>query len=362
MLVVLLFIALQALTLLAALEVFPSLTSSPGAVAAVGVLALGGSGALGVVGFRACGCTFSWTAAFFAVTGWSATIDLILSLSLLGATPLGKFYVETGEEYFKSAWGFLVLMWDGTAHFALQLFLAHSTLLGRPCRLAGLVWAGSIINSMPVLLLGGATGVYSADIKPSTALNAPYVLVPIAYLSALLAAPSTEEPKEAGRKATAAAATPKLSTPAAYAWAAAHALAVVVHAWRAVVVMGSRAPLALQWVESVEPVLAQATRPSFGFLRVQCLVFAFYYIPFHAWACYALLMARPAKGRTLTTWATVFAGGYAQAQATCGGAALLSWTGFEPLAPQSVPAGGWALGLALALLPAAFAVHLHVAK
>ena len=64
-------------------------------------------------------------------------------------------------------------MWDGTAHYALQLYLARATLLGQPCRIAGLVWAGSIINSMPVLLLGGASGVYSADIKPSTALNAP---------------------------------------------------------------------------------------------------------------------------------------------------------------------------------------------
>lgn len=247
-------------------------------------------------------------------------------------------------------------MWDGTAHYALQLHLARATLLGRPCRLAGLVWAGSIINSMPVLLLGGASGVYSADIKPSTALNAPYVLVPIAYLISILTpkSPGAVSQDAGGR-------TVGPVGPSTYAWAGAHAAAIGIHSWRAIVVLGSRAPLALWWVSHVDPVLGDVTRPSFGFVRVQILVFFFYYIPFHSWAVYSLLVpssTKTAAGRQrLATWATFFAGAYAQAQATSGGAACLKWVGFEPLAWQLVPTAGLALSFALVLMPALFALR-----
>ena len=146
-----------------------------------------------------------------------------------------------------------------------------------------------------------------------------------------------------------------------YAWAAAHAGAIGIHAWRAIVVLGSRAPLALWWLDQVDPILGDVARPSFGFVRVQILVFFFYYIPFHAWALYTLLVpssTKSAAGRQrLATWATFFAGAYAQAQATSGGAASLKWAGFKPLAWQPVPAAGWAVGFALVLLPALFALR-----
>ena len=365
---VLILLSLQAVTLLAALEAMPSLKASPIAVAAIGVVSLAVVGAGALRAFRACGCQFSLAAVFFAVTGWSAAIDLVLALSLLGLTRLGKFYVVNGEEYFKSSWGCFALLWDGTAHYAAQLFLAHATLLGRPCRRVGLAWAGSIINSMPVLLLGGATGHYSADIKPSTGLNAPYVLVPIAYLVTILDEDHTtmKPARPAAAKATTRAVMTANAKPASVshryvsaAWALGHILAVLVHAWRAVVVLGSRAPLALWWIAQVEPILGDSSRPSFGFIRVQCLVFFFYYVPYHAWATHSLLTTKPSDAKrrqTLATWSMVVAGGYAQAQVCCGSAAFLKWTGFEPLQMVArTPAAGLALNLALAALPAAFA-------
>lgn len=393
---VLFVLSMQAVTLLLALEHLPSLKSSPILVASVGVLSLAGISIGAKHAFMTCGCTFSPSAIFFAVTGWSAAIDLVLALALRGATTLGKFYVETGEEYFKSSWGYFALLWDGTAHYALQLTLAHATLLGRPCRVAGLVWAGSIINSMPVLLLGGASGVFSSHIKPSTALNAPYVLVPIAYLASIL-----EDGRELGSAKRGVAAKDGVNgrwgdTTAVekYFWAAFHFGAICVHALRAAVVLGSQAPLALWWGVHVDPILLMTSRASHGFVRVQCLVFFFYYVPYHAWALYDLLLvsttnsdatttASRAKGvrkSRRATWATIFAGGYLQAQVTFIGAAALRWVGFQPLvseppsepppckdwlgscqalasATQLMPHAGWALGVALIVLPAAWAVR-----
>ena len=116
---VLFVLSMQAVTLLLALEHLPSLKSSPILVATVGVLSLAGIAVGAKHAFMTCGCTFSPSAIFFAVTGWSAAIDLVLALALRGTTTLGKFYVETGEEYFKSSWGYFALLWHGTAHYAL---------------------------------------------------------------------------------------------------------------------------------------------------------------------------------------------------------------------------------------------------
>ena len=281
LLLVLFVVSLQAVSVLYALEV-SSLKESPLGVAIVGAVAIGGIGGLALCGFRACGCTLSLTAAFFAMTCWSAAVDLVLALALIGATDLGRFYVVTGEEYFKSSWGVGALFWDGTVHYVLQLFLAHATLLEQPHFYVGLAWCGSIINSLPVLLLGGASGVYSGVIKPSTALNVPYVFVPLAYLHHLLstAAPvggadcpevaskkvlGTRRAAGSGHAAKGQAAasvgaghgecTPRRAAALeATAWAALHVAAIVLHAWRALIALGSRSASALWWREHVDPV------------------------------------------------------------------------------------------------------------
>ena len=144
-------------------------------------------------------------------------------------------------------------------------------------------------------------------------------------------------------------------------WACLHAIAVVLHCWRAVVALsstptGPSAPAALWWRQHVDPVLSSTARPSFGFVRVQMLLYAFYYAPFHAWAAYELLTSTPgAASRALVLWSTVVAGGYAQAQATSFGAATLQWSGFGPMDALPQPRGSWTLASALAVLPMAFA-------
>ncbi|KAL1522742.1 hypothetical protein AB1Y20_017715 [Prymnesium parvum] len=362
-------LSLQSYTILLVLEYFQSVRSSPLGVALLGVLSLGGLGALALACFKQCGCRLSLSAMFFAVTSWSALLDLVLGVALIGATRLGKFYMETGEEYFKSSWGFWALVWDGTAHYCLQLFLSHATLLDRPRDGAALFWCGSILNSMPVLLLGAATGRYSGEIKPSTALNVPYVLAPVSILISYV---KTVAPGSAAHAPIASPGVGARSSkvkpqrhasserPAAYTsvldvcflvW---HVVMIVVHCWRAITVLGGKQMAATQWIDNVEPILGATERPSFGFVRVQLLVYFFYYIPFHAWA---LVSSRAGISPWFASWATVMAGGYAQAEVTCIGCSLFRWVGFRPLVVQMVPLAYYTLHAPMLLMPLLFLAH-----
>ena len=91
---VLVLLSLQGYSVLLLLEYLPSLRTNPAGVAVVGVVALGGFGLLALYSFRRCGCELSLSAMFFAVTGWSALVDLVLAAALIDATLVGKFYME----------------------------------------------------------------------------------------------------------------------------------------------------------------------------------------------------------------------------------------------------------------------------
>jgi len=360
-LVMLITLSLQSVTILIILEFFPLLKASPHAVATIGFVALGGLALLALLGFRLCGCRISLWSTFFAVVTWSAAIDLVLALALVDKTNLGRFYMETGEEYFKSSWGFGALLWDGTAHYVIQLYLAFATLFDRPRRVAGLLWAGSIINSMPVLLLGAATGAFSSTIKPSTALNAPYVAVPIIYVANLLSLPEKQS-KQAKKSQRSTTPNPLDATNAfkVCAWATLHAIAVILHVWRGAVALSCQAPLAESWRLTFDPVLADPARPSYGFARLQCLVYFFYYAPFHAWTAYNLVVKKSPLA-SMSDASIFVAGGYAQAQATYLGCVLFEWVSFGPLAANDgVKTEAVMLGLLLLFFPFAFSLHCYI--
>ena len=42
---------------------------------------------------------------FHNASSFTTNVDLYLAMALLDVTELGKFYVVTGEEYFKTSWG-----------------------------------------------------------------------------------------------------------------------------------------------------------------------------------------------------------------------------------------------------------------
>ena len=363
---VLVVFSLQALTVLQMCEWIPSLKSSPTSVVLLGVGSLLTVFGLALFVFFRLGFALSWVGCFFVVVLWSAMIDLILSLALLGWTNLGVFYYQHGEEYFTSSWGFWALLWDGTFHYSLQLYLAFTTFTrGRPNTVAGLLWSGSIINSMPVLLMGAATGVFSGGVKPSTALNAPYIMAPIAIFQLLLVNDGQEQELLWRKKETAPPRETDTMTAAfgSMAWGGIHALAIVLHVWRAIVVLGCATPAATQWIQQVEPFLAEPNQGSYGFLRIQLFMYFFYYVPFHFWALIKSLKAftsfkssRPS--RTMALWATFVAGGYAQGQTSFIVGAAFQWIGFESLIPSSMPLPFefWTMSVSLLTLPALYAI------
>ena len=88
----------------------------------------------------------------FRLFAWTANVDLVLVLSIAGVIPHADFYLESAEPYFRTGHGFAINLWDATFHFAILLFLLQQeTSFSHPW--AGLVWAGSTLNSMPVFLI-----------------------------------------------------------------------------------------------------------------------------------------------------------------------------------------------------------------
>ena len=282
----------QAVTILLILERFPNIKHNSLALVCIGV------GALlfflfvahklfqNVLG-KSRAATIPISGIFFTVTCWSACIDLIFTLSLLGITNLGRFYMHHGEEYFRTAYGVGCLGYDGTIHLVLQIYLAHTTLMGRNDSkqlFAGLLWAGSIINSMPPLLMGGATGAFSANIKPSTALNAPYVLIPIAYAVSLFA---NDESKHATRTIKA---KEKGLSFFDIVRILGHSLSILFHIIRGLAVLDSQTSVARWWIANCEPILNVSAKsyPDYGVVTVQMLQNFFYMIPYHG-ACVAAI-------------------------------------------------------------------------
>ena len=344
-------ISLQAITVLWLLDT-PFVAADPTRIFLAGVASLVAIAAAARHAFKSHGCVFSPSAIFFSLTTWSALVDLTIAAALVGVTSLGKFYVFQGEEYFKSSFGFGVLGWDGTFHYMLQLYLAHATLLDRPRRVAGLLWCGSILNSLPVVLLGGATGTHSATLKPSTLLNAPYILAPLLYLHAILPAASAP-PKIKAR-------APLLGRLRAarvvdHGFALFHVAAILLHCFRAAVVLGSLSPACVAYAAAHEPALAATATDAFGPLRVQILEFFFYLAPFHGWA---LASAYAPPSETLACWATVAAGAYLQALCGCYiPSSAFQWVGFGPLQPATTGALFWGVAAALVALPPAYAAR-----
>ena len=251
-------------------------------------------------------------AVFLATCTFTAAIDLGISGFLLGWWNLGSFYPEHGEKYFASAFGVACLAWDGVFHLLLQAFLCYQVLTQQELsKQAALVWSGSIINSMMPLLLGtAATGKFSSGVELSTAMNAPYILIPIVITYNLMTkSASTTSQAKAKAKAC-----KPLMTPHAVFLAASHAALIALHVVRTMAVLNSEAAVAQQWLQ-MEPALQQQEGTNVAL--IQCLQSFFYLIPYHCLSLWEIFSRAHYKKPSVFTgigdWSSLVLGAYMQA-------------------------------------------------
>jgi len=253
---------------------------------------------------------------------FTAYLDLFISLCLIFPTfVLGRFYLDKGEKYFTSSYGFCCLFWDATFQFTIQFILAFRVFTKREYHFTGLVWAGSIINSMAPLLLGAAIGPYSGEIQMATALNTPYVFFPVGVAIYLLStASSTRSTEGPGTRVRSHNALVDIVL-ICY-----NFFVPMIHIVRAMCVLGSQSPVVRWWVK-IEPLFDRTNlydtddQQDFAFMQVQVLQWAFWFVPWHWAALYEQLARIHTNKRTIVLgahgadFAAIAFGGYLQSMA-----------------------------------------------
>ena len=114
----------------------------------------------------------------FCLFSFTAFIDFLLCVSAHGLHPLTAFYLQNGEQYLSSPHGAAINFWDGTVHLACYLLSLYCMLTSNSYLALSLLWSGSILNSLIVLLSGAVVG-YGSEIRWSVVLNLPYVVLPL---------------------------------------------------------------------------------------------------------------------------------------------------------------------------------------
>jgi len=219
----------------------------------------------------------------FTIVVFTAYIDFYIALCLaIPGFELGKFYLDQGEKYFLSAYGFACLMWDGSFHVVIQFVVAFLAFTKRDYSFPALVWAGSVLNSMAPLLLGAATGAYATEIQLATALNLPYIFLPIGIIIFILAESPARKRKDATNRVQSTSALADLVL------LILNFLVPIIHIVRVITVLNQQSPVSKWWIR-IEPVLNEANirdmneRQDYAFIKVQVLEWAFWYVLWH-WA------------------------------------------------------------------------------
>uniref|UniRef100_A0A4W3HPM6 Transmembrane 6 superfamily member 2 n=1 Tax=Callorhinchus milii TaxID=7868 RepID=A0A4W3HPM6_CALMI len=264
----------------------------------------------------------------FAVFSFTSVIDLIISLEQDGyITGFMAFYLKEGEPYLRSAYGIMICYWDGTVHYLLYLVMAASITRGQSYRKFGLYWVGSVLMSLPVLLIGTVIGKYGSEIRPSYLLNIPYLIIPLWAGKKIYEKPRTSErlfidvsgfmaPQVAEEHKKLIYQRPVDLLLALYLMAA-----VAYTLFRGIVVLDCSFESCFNYIYHDEPYLKDPV----GYPKIQMLMNMFYLLPFFCLALYGLI--RP--GCTWMMDATlVFAGALAQAQFSHIGASMHSRTPF----------------------------------
>lgn len=222
---------------------------------------------------------------------------------------------------------------------------------------------------MAPLLFGAATGPYSNEIQLSTALNGPYIFLPVAVIIYLLTkTPAIHRKEGAGSRVRS---HHLLSDVALILY---NFLVPVAHIVRVMCILGSEAKI-VQWWLKVEPVFDRTLladrndRQDFAFMAVQAVQWAFWFVPWHWAALYEQVERIRTGKRTVVLgdrgvdFSAIVFGGYLQSLACLFVTSYFDMAdGVVGLSARKVNLGMefWLINVATLVCSALHFVHFHV--
>lgn len=214
----------------------------------------------------------------FSLFAFTSVIDMGIGLELNGY--ISEFlteYLKSGEPYLMCPYGGMICYFDGVAMYLMYLVILYSISNNKSYRSVGLYWAGTLINSMIVLLLGILLGKHG--VFPATSLNIPYLIFPVVVTWQLLQN------------------RPKLQIKASYSSLTKRPLdvfliiglviVIAITLLRGLAVLDDKLPFVKLYLHEVEPILVYDD--PCPFIKVQMLLYLFYFIPFQVLGIHGLI-------------------------------------------------------------------------
>ncbi|EGD73035.1 hypothetical protein PTSG_04746 [Salpingoeca rosetta] len=280
---------------------------------------------------------------FFSVFAFTSAIDFILAFTIDKRNAVLVDYLERGEPYLSTAYGFAANLWDGTAHWLLYIIMIFGLASHNPAlyRSYYLYWIGSITFSLCKLMPGAAIGHFSHAMDYSAFLNVPFILLPVYFLKRVIDTPRPIEPAKRGTAWMEAA------------FAALLSVAVIVLGIRFAAANNSDLPIAAAWRE-VEPTLDDPSR----FFAVTSMVHLYYAVPMMSVLIVTMLFGASRTQRGFCSdVAVLLAGGMGESQF------CYMVSAFHHLTPDNLrvspdSCGFWGINVGLVVLTHAIAVYL----
>lgn len=278
---------------------------------------------------------------------FSSIIDLIIALEADGLIPeVMTFYLKDGEPYLWTPYGTMINYWDGTVHYGICLWMLYAISKGWSYRKVGLFWAGSIINSLLVLVPGSVIGKFG--VKVAILLNLPYLFVPVWIAFRLLKSrqPATLDSQCAERGSSI------WKRPLDILFIVYFLYATIVDLLRGSIALGGQEDILVEYLEDHEPYI----NSPFAYPKVQLIVYLMYFVPYYASAIYGLLN----PGQVwMSDWALLYAGAAAQGQFSHIGGSIHPRTEAEFRVPSQAHSQQifWLLNILLFIMPILFALR-----
>nr|CAB3266996.1 transmembrane 6 superfamily member 1-like [Phallusia mammillata] len=98
-------------------------------------------------------------------------------------------YLESGERYFNTSTGTLLLLWDFMVHLSLYITIIYYIDNKKDCRNLVIYWGCTMMTSVFTLLIAAMSGSYGTEMHSGSWLNIPYVTSSIYFLLKFLTQP-----------------------------------------------------------------------------------------------------------------------------------------------------------------------------